>query len=138
MYFLFFFLLSNSLKFQIKKSPYYFYTHHKRRRNGEWLYFSSWLYIQRRLYLLSLLVIYLFVLCYLLCRSFILFVVRLFICFIVRFHFHRFFCFICCSKEKSAILILNCVQVFRSHYLFNIIMRVNKNHIADSTDFVLV
>jgi hypothetical protein len=43
-----------------------------------------------------------------------------------------------CSKEKSAILILNCVQVFQSHYLFNIIIRVNKHHTADSTDFVLV
>jgi hypothetical protein len=45
-----------------------------------------------------------------------------------------------CFKEKSSILILNCVQVFRSrcsstpHYLYESINIIQ----ADSTDFVLV
>ncbi len=90
----------------------------------------------------SLFVVHLFVIN----RSFILFVVRLFI----LFPFSQNLClFYCCSKEKRTILILNHVQVFRScyyfkyplyknKYLFSTSSRVNKHHTADSTDFVLV
>ncbi len=48
--------------------------------------------------------------------SFILFIVRLFFCFVVRLHSSPVLCFIShhCLEEKSAILILNFVQVFRS------------------------
>jgi hypothetical protein len=92
------------------------------------------------IYSLSLLIIYLFVLIIRYCRSFILLIIWLFICFVVWFYssltllfYHLLFILL---KRKSAILILNCVQVFRSRSTSSI--RVNKRHTADSTDFVLV
>ncbi len=67
---------------------------------------------------LSLVVIYLFVLVIRYCCSFILYIVRFFIRFIIQYNSSLILLLLSfvvhCFKEKSSILILNCLQVFRS------------------------
>jgi hypothetical protein len=90
---------------------------------------------------LSLFVIYLFVLvdCY--CCSFILFIVQLFIHSVVRFCSSSILLLslfvVHCSKEKSSILILDCVPGILILHTTSF-MQVSKHHTADCTDFVLV
>jgi hypothetical protein len=79
-------------------------------------------------------------------RSFILFIVRLFI----LFHSHRFFVYLLFKREKSnsdpepcsgiSILLTEEVPVVPAtcHQHTPSSLRVNKHHTADSTDFVLV
>ncbi len=94
---------------------------------------ASYLFIIIRYYLFVL------VICY--CCSFILFIVRLFIHLVVQFCYSSILLFssfiLHCSKEKSSILILDCVLGISILHTTSSI-RVNKHHTADSTDFVLV
>ncbi len=91
-------------------------------------------------YLFIIICYYLFVLVICYCCSFILFIVRLFI-HLVPFCYSSILLFssfiLHCSKEKSSILILDCVPGISILHTTSSI-RVNKHHTADSTDFVLV
>jgi hypothetical protein len=75
------------------------------------------------------------------CRSFILFIVWLFIHSVVRFCSSLIpllsLFIVHCSQEKNSILILDCIPVI-SILRTTSSMRVNKHHTADCTDFVLV
>ncbi len=72
-----------------------------------------------------------FVLLFVINRSFVLFIVRYLFC----FHFHRFLVYLLFKRER-AILILNCVQVFRSHWQLPVQVPIVQHHHLESMNII--